>query len=220
MLELAGILILGIFAQWMAWKIKLPAILPLIFIGLIVGPLSPFIFPIEGKIIDTDDILKGELLFDFLSLAVAVILFEGGLSLKIKDIKGNSSTVISLVIVGTIFTLIGGTFACYYIMEMTFKMSLLFGSLVIVTGPTVIKPILRNVKANHKLSTILNWEGVLIDPFGALVALLAYEFIVHFHPSENITFFALQGIIYTILSGLLIGVATAIAIYYLSLIHI
>ena len=211
MVELAGILVLGILAQWFAWKVKLPAILPLIILGLLVGPFSTFILPNGIKLIDTDAIFKGEVLFDFLSLSVGVILFEGGLSLKIKDLKGTGSTVFSLVIVGTIVTLLGATIACYYIMGLTFKMSLLFGSLVIVTGPTVIKPILRNVRANHKISTLLNWEGVLIDPVGALVALLAYEFIVFFNSSTDVTSFAIKEIFLTVLSGSAVG---------LSLIHI
>ena len=213
MIELAGILVLGILAQWLAWKVKLPAILPLIIIGLLVGPFSTFFLSSHEKLIDTDAIFKGEVLFDFLSLAVGVILFEGGLSLKIKDLKGTGTTVISLVMVGTIVTLIGATVACHYIMGMTYKMSLLFGSLVIVTGPTVIKPILRNVRPNHKVATLLNWEGVLIDPVGALVALLAYEFIVSFGSEANITSFAIKEIISTILSGSAVGFLISALIY-------
>lgn len=213
MLELAGILILGILAQWLAWRIKVPAILPLIIIGLLVGPFSTFLF--EHKLIDSDDIFKGDTLFDFLSLAVGVILFEGGLSLKLKDLKGSASTVLSLVIVGTIVTLVGATMAAYYIMGLEFKIALLFGSLVIVTGPTVIKPMLRNVRPNHKLTTLLNWEGVLIDPIGALVALLSYEFIVYFSKDSDVTTFAVKEILLTIITGIGIGVFMATIIYYL-----
>jgi len=215
MVALAGILVLGILAQWLAWKVKLPAILPLIIIGLLVGPFSTFFVSSHQKLIDTDAIFKGEVLFDFLSLAVGVILFEGGLSLKIKDLKGTGTTVISLVVIGTVVTLLGATFACHYIMGMTFKMSMLFGSLVIVTGPTVIKPILRNVRPNHKVATLLNWEGVLIDPVGALVALLAYEFIVSFDAGANITSFAIKETILTVASGSAVGFFISGLIYYL-----
>ncbi|MFK7899205.1 MAG: cation:proton antiporter [Cyclobacteriaceae bacterium] len=215
MLELAGVLILGIFAQWFAWKVKVPAILPLIIIGLLVGPISTYLMPTGDKFIDTDKIFQGELLFDFLSLAVGVILFEGGLSLKIKELKGSFSTVANLIIIGTIVTFIGASVASYYIMDLELKMALLFGSLVIVTGPTVIKPILRNVRPNKKVATILKWEGVLIDPVGALIALLVYEFIIYFKADSNITLFAFKEIALTIVTGTGVGLSMASLIYYL-----
>ena len=87
MLELASIFVLGIFAQWLAWKIKQPAILPLILIGLAIGPLSTFFTEDGSKLIDGDAIFTGDLLFSFVSIAVGVILFEGGLTLNIKEIR-------------------------------------------------------------------------------------------------------------------------------------
>src|SRR5690606_664250 len=164
MIELAGILVLGIFAQWLAWKIKLPAILPLIIIGLLVGPISTFITPDGEKLIDGDRIFSGELLFSFVSLSVGIILFEGGLTLKIKEITKLATALRNLLTIGVVITFIGSGFAAYYLLGIDIKIAFLFAALIIVTGPTVIGPILRNVKPNQNINTILKWEGILIDP--------------------------------------------------------
>jgi len=174
MLELASILVLGILAQWLAWRIKLPAILPLIIIGLAVGPLSTFFTEDGAKLIDGDKIFTGDLLFSFVSISVGVILFEGGMSLKLSEVKYLASTVRNLLIAGIIITPIIGGVSAHFLLGMDYRMSFLFGALIIVSGPTVIMPILRNVRPNQRINTVLKWEGILIDPFGALIAVLAY----------------------------------------------
>ena len=98
MIELASILILSVIAQWLAWKIKVPAILPLIIIGLTLGPLSTYFTPYGNKLLDGDNIFTGDLLFSFVSISVGVILFEGGLTLRIKEIRHQAAVVRNLLI--------------------------------------------------------------------------------------------------------------------------
>lgn len=213
MIEAAGILVLGFLAQWLSWKIKVPAILPLIVIGLLVGPLSTLITLNEQKFIDGDKIFHGDLLFDVVSIAVGLILFEGGLTLKLKEVRSLANTVRNLIVLGTLITLVGGGLAAHYIMGFSYKIAFLFGALIIVSGPTVIGPILRNVKPNNKISTILKWEGILIDPVGALTAILIYEFIVS-GESESITIFAIKGFVATVITGFVVGFFFAWISYY------
>ncbi|QOD61043.1 sodium:proton antiporter [Polaribacter haliotis] len=183
MLELAGIIILGILAQWVAWKFKIPAILPLILIGLLVGPIaaeflsedgSKWIEPIwNGK----KGLFPGESLYYFVSLAISIILFEGGLTLKRAEIKNVGPVITKLITVGSAITFFGAGVLAHYIFDLGWDLSFLFSGLIIVTGPTVITPILRNIPLKKDISTVLKWEGILIDPIGALVAVLVFEFI-------------------------------------------
>jgi len=184
MLELAGIIILGILAQWVAWRFKIPAILPLLLIGLLVGPIAAEFLSEDGtKWIEPtwngkEGLFPGESLFYFVSLAISIILFEGGLTLKLKEIKNVGPVVITkLITLGSAVTFFGAAIAAYYVFDLSWKLSFLFSALIIVTGPTVITPILRNIPLKKDVSAILKWEGILIDPIGALVAVLVFEFI-------------------------------------------
>ena len=182
MLELASIIILGIMAQWLAWRFKIPAILPLIFIGLMVGPLSTLISEDGNKWLEPVwdgevGLFPGERLFNFVSLAISLILFEGGLTLKKEEVKNVAPVIYRLITIGPVITFFVAGVSAHYIMGLTWSISFLFSSLIIVTGPTVISPILRNLAIKKDLSTILKWEGILIDPVGALVAVLVFEFI-------------------------------------------
>lgn len=183
MLELAGIIILGILAQWVAWKFKIPAILPLILIGLLVGPIAAeFITDDGSKWIEPiwnerEGLFPGESLFYFVSLAISIILFEGGLTLKMAEIKNVGPVITKLISIGSIVTFFGAGIAAHYIFGLSWEISFLFSGLIIVTGPTVITPILRNIPLKKDVSAVLKWEGILIDPIGALVAVLVFEFI-------------------------------------------
>ncbi|PSG90338.1 cation:proton antiporter [Aurantibacter aestuarii] len=183
MIELAGIIILGILAQWVAWKFKIPAILPLILIGLLVGPIAAEFLSHDGtKWIEpiwneSEGLFPGESLFYFVSLAISIILFEGGLTLKLSEIKNVGPVISKLISVGSIVTFFGAAVAAHYVFYLTWEISFLFSALIIVTGPTVITPILRNIPLKKDVSAVLKWEGILIDPIGALVAVLVFEFI-------------------------------------------
>lgn len=182
MLELAGIIILGILAQWFAWRFKIPAILPLILIGLLVGPIATLYTEDGSKLIEPiwngeSGLFPGESLFYFVSLAIGIILFEGGLTLRRGEILHVGPVIVKLITVAVIITFIGAGMAAHWILGLSWQISLLFSGLIIVTGPTVITPILRNIPLKKDVATILKWEGILIDPIGALVAVLVFEFI-------------------------------------------
>nr|WP_321233913.1 cation:proton antiporter [uncultured Psychroserpens sp.] len=183
MLELAGIIILGILAQWVAWKLKIPAILPLILIGLFVGPVAAEFLSEDGtKWIEPiwngkKGLFPGESLYYFVSLAISIILFEGGLTLKRSEIKNVGPVITKLITLGSAVTFFGAGIVAHFIFNLNWDLSFLFSGLIIVTGPTVITPILRNIPLKKDVSTVLKWEGILIDPIGALVAVLVFEFI-------------------------------------------
>jgi len=182
MLELAGIIILGIIAQWVAWRLKLPAILPLILIGLLVGPIATLYTEDGAKLIEPiwngkKGLFPGEGLYYFVSLAISIILFEGGLTLKRAEIRNVGPVITKLITLGAVITFFGAGVAAHYIFDLSWQMSFLFSALIIVTGPTVITPILRNIPLKKDVSAVLKWEGILIDPIGALVAVLVFEFI-------------------------------------------
>lgn len=182
MLELAGIIILGIIAQWVAWRLKLPAILPLILIGLLVGPIATLFTEDGGKLIEPiwngeKGLFPGEGLYYFVSLAISIILFEGGLTLKRSEIRNVGPMITKLITLGSVVTFFGAGVAAHYIFGLNWQISFLFSALIIVTGPTVITPILRNIPLKKDVSAVLKWEGILIDPIGALAAVLVFEFI-------------------------------------------
>lgn len=182
MLELAGIVILGIIAQWVAWRFKLPAILPLILIGLLVGPIATLYTDDGSKLIEPiwngeKGLFPGDGLYYFVSLAISVILFEGGLTLKRAEISNVGPVITKLITIGSVVTFFCAGVAAHYIFGLSWQISFLFSALIIVTGPTVITPILRNIPLKKDVSAILKWEGIFIDPIGALVAVLVFEFI-------------------------------------------
>ena len=196
-LSLAGIGITALVCQWFAWWVKLPAILFLLLSGIVLGPVTGWIKP---------DALFGELLFPIVSLSVAVVLFEGSLTLKFKEIKGLESVVQRMLSVGVLTTWTITTIAAYKLLDMSLDLALLFGALTVVTGPTVIVPMLRTVRPTAHLSNILRWEGIVIDPIGALLAVLVFEFIISGSGSAAFghTIFTFAG---QLLTGLAFGAA-------------
>jgi NhaP-type Na+/H+ or K+/H+ antiporter len=203
-LSIAAIGILALACQWLAWWVKLPAILFLLLAGIVVGPVSGWINP---------DVLFGDLLFPIVSLSVAVILFEGSLTLKFHEIEGLEKVVRRMVSVGMLVTCTVTTIATYYLLDVSFQMALLFGAVTVVTGPTVIVPMLRTVRPTANLSNILRWEGIVIDPMGALLAVLVYEFIISGSSGSawghTLRFFAEQiliGLLLGALAGYLLGI--------------
>ncbi len=215
MVEIGSIIILGILAQWIAWRLKIPAILPLIIIGLLVGPLATFWGDGVKLINPTWDghhgLFPGDHLIHFVELAIGIILFEGGMTLKKDEFKGVGSSIMKLITLGSAVTFVSAGLLTYFIIGLSLPLSFLFSGLIIVTGPTVIAPILRNLSLDKKVANILKWEGILIDPIGALVAVLMYEFIIsaHIEGDGNFTSFALIHFIKICLIGTSIGFMSA-----------
>ncbi|MFC4698797.1 cation:proton antiporter [Glaciecola siphonariae] len=193
-IALVAVGLLSIACQFLAHKVKLPAILFLLIAGIIVGPVT-------GTF--TADALFGDLLFPIVSLAVAIILFEGSLTLKFSDISGHGNMVRNLCTSGVFVTWATVTPAAYYFLDIPLGLAALLGAIVTVTGPTVIVPMLRTVRPSSKIGNILRWEGIIIDPIGALCAVLVFEFILTQQDALTHTFLAFGQ---TILSGLVLGV--------------
>ncbi len=221
MFELAGIIFLGILAQWVAWRLKVPAILPLVLIGLVVGPFSTFWTENGDKLLEPmyseetgSGIFPNQYLFHFVSLAIGIILFEGGLTLKRSELKSIGQSVLRLISLGALVTFVGGAIAAHYIMDLGWAISMQFSALIIVTGPTVIAPILRNVPLNRSVANVLKWEGILIDPIGATVAVLMFEFILSGGSVGAFSAHALIEFVKIILIGLAFGLISAYALYF------
>lgn len=169
MLSLALVLVAGILCQWLSWRVKLPAIIFLLFCGILAGPILHLLDP---------DQLFGDLLFPFISLSVAIILFEGSLTLKFSEIPGLESVIRNLITLGTLISWGITTLATRLLLGFPWELAFLFGAIMVVTGPTVIMPMIRTVRPRESIANILLWEGILIDPIGAMLAVLTYEIIV------------------------------------------
>ncbi|MCZ6745747.1 MAG: sodium:proton antiporter [Acidobacteria bacterium] len=165
-LTVAWSLLAGVVAQSLARHLRLPGIVLLLAAGVLLGP--------DGLGLVQPATL-GPALSMLVSFAVAVVLFEGGLNLDLRRLRREATTIRRLVVLGALITGLGGAVAARFLMGWPWILSLLFGSLVIVTGPTVITPLLRRIKVRRSVATILEAEGVLIDPVGAIIAVLALE---------------------------------------------
>ncbi|MEL7835205.1 sodium:proton antiporter [Fodinibius sp. Rm-B-1B1-1] len=205
LIGITSILIFGIGAQWVAWRFKLPAILLLLISGIIAGPVFGLLDP---------DQLMGELLAPFISVSVAIILFEGGLSLRFSELENIGGVIGNLVSIGVIITWIITALSAHYLFPFGWELSILLGAILVVTGPTVIIPLLRQVRPSGQVGSILKWEGIIIDPIGAMLAVLVFEVILSTSLSAA-TNVAFMSIVKTILFGTLVGLAGAALIYFL-----
>jgi NhaP-type Na+/H+ or K+/H+ antiporter len=182
---------IGFLCQWIAWRVRLPAIFFLLLAGILAGPVTGLLHP---------DKVLGDLLFPIVSLAVAVILFEGSLTLRFHELKGIGHAVRGLVSYGAILALFMLAGAAHWIGGLSWDLSFLFGALTCVTGPTVIAPMLRTVRPNARIANVLRWEGIVIDPIGALFAVLVYEAIVSHREGHSIQVF-----LGTVACGVIVG---------------
>lgn len=174
-LTVAIALAAGLISQTVASHLRIPGIVLLLAAGAILGP--DVLHVIEPQEL-------GNALPALVGFAVAVILFEGGLNLNFRRLKRESVVIQRLITLGSLVTAAGGAVAAHFIMGWEWRLAILFGTLVIVTGPTVITPLLRRIKVKRKLHVLLEAEGVLIDPVGAIVAVVALDLAVH--PSETL----------------------------------
>lgn len=159
----------GVLCQSVARHLRLPGIVVLLLAGVALGP--------DGLgLVQPRALGKG--FFAIVDIAVAVILFEGGLNLQISRLRREQSAIRLLVLSGAVLTLIFAALAVAWILGWTWQQSVLFGSLVVVTGPTVVGPLVSELRLRPRVATVLNAEGVLIDPVGAILALLVLEVVV------------------------------------------
>jgi NhaP-type Na+/H+ or K+/H+ antiporter len=205
LISLVSILVLGIGAQWIAWRINLPSILLLLIFGFIAGPVTGLIDP---------DILLGDLLLPVVSVSVAVILFEGGLSLRVSELPEIGGVIRNLMSIGLIVTWFISAAAAHFVLNLDIVLAVLFGAIIVVTGPTVIVPLLRYVQPTGQVGPVLRWEGILIDPVGAMLAVLVFEAII-FGEFKNVWTLFVSGIFKTIVIGGAAGACGAGVMVYL-----
>lgn len=196
---LAAIIVIGIAAQWVGWRLAVPSILILLVAGLIVGPVTGFVDP---------EHLFGDLLLPIVSISVAIILFEGGLSLKLSELRHSGRAVVNLVTIGLVITFAAATAAAWLIFDLDFKLALLIGAILTVTGPTVIGPLLRHIRPSGKGAATVKWEGILNDPIGALLAVLVFEAIATGEHGGSVSVIGLE-FLKSIGAGIGIGVLGA-----------
>src|SRR5699024_7071409 len=173
--EIMLIGLLGIGSQWVAWKYRMPAIVVLAVVGLLVGLVFGIIHP-EADF--------GDLYSPIISVAVAIILFDGALNFNSKELRGLWKSVFRISTMCAFIAWILGLLTAHYIAGLSWAVAFVIGGLFIVTGPTVILPLLRQSKLKPRAAKILKWEGIIVDPIGALLAVFAFEIITYF-TAEN-----------------------------------
>ncbi|RLQ94110.1 sodium:proton antiporter [Falsibacillus albus] len=195
LMNLMIIIVLGIASQWIAWRFRLPAIVVMSIAGLLIGPIFGLLSPKE----DFGDMFK-----PIISMAVAIILFEGSLNLDFREVRGLGRPVTRIVTFGAFLAWLLGSLAAYYVAGLSWASAFVIGGLFIVTGPTVILPLLRQSKLKPRPAAILKWEGIIADPFGALLSVFAFE-IIRFLLSDSETGNSLVGFFLASLFAIVFG---------------
>jgi len=200
LIGLTSIAVLGVLSQWVAWRIRVPSIIILLIGGFVAGPITGFLDP---------DAILGDLLLPVVSLSVAIIIFEGGLNLKIENLRQLGGVIFNLITWGQAIGWGIISVAAHYTLDMSWEMSLLLGSILVVTGPTVILPLLKVLRLKNDVASVLRWEGILIDPIGAIQAVLVFEYIISASGGHELgNPFFVMGL--TLVIGTLIGIVGAI----------
>ncbi len=199
LLGLVTIIVVGVLSQWLAWRTKLPAILLLLMAGFAIGPGLGLVSPNE---------LFGQMLFPTVSVAVALILFEGGMMLRIPTISESRDIVVRMVTIGVVLTWTLTTAAAWWILGFRLDLALLIGAMLVVTGPTVIIPLLRQVRPKPRLGAITRWEGIINDPIGAVLAVLVFEGILA-GGFQAMTLRMIEGLAVTVVGATALAVAGA-----------
>ncbi|MHB7920141.1 cation:proton antiporter [Staphylococcus hominis] len=166
MLVIVLFLALGIFSQWLANRIKWPSIVVMSIVGLLVGPILGLANP--------EHTLGSEVFSPIVSLAVAIILFEGSSNLDFRELKGISKAVIRIITIGATIAWILGAIALHKILGFPISIAIVMGGLLLITGPTVIQPLLKQAKVRNSVDTVLRWESIILDPLGPILALAAF----------------------------------------------
>ncbi len=204
LLSLILVLVAGVTAQVLSEKTRIPSIVFLLAAGIIMGPegvgiLYPDKFGVGQEVI--------------IDLSVVIIVFEGGLNLDLHHLKVVSKSVIKLVTLGVFITFLCGAIAAYYLVSISWQMALLFGAIITATGPTVITPLMKQVKVRRRVSTLLEAEGVLNDPISVILAAVVFTAIISPNTlPEDILFWLVSRVGIGILTGILCGTITSIII--------
>lgn len=209
LLAIVLIIALGVASQWLARRLQVPSILILLGSGFLVGPVAHAVLP-DGPFLAPND-LFGDLLLPIVSLSVGLILYEGGLTLRFSEIKKTGGSVYALVTVGMVITWLIAAGAAHVIVGLETKIALLLGAIVVVSGPTVVGPMLRQLRPTGPTGAILKWEGILIDPIGVLLAVLVFEVLL-VHEGGGLVSAAILLAVKTTLVGVALGLAGGIVL--------
>lgn len=196
------VLAAGVTAQWLAWRLRIPSILVLLVFGIGIGQAF-------GGYEKVSDLLPSHLLFPLVSLSVAVIMLEGGLTLHWKELSEAGTAVFRMVTAGALVTWIGATIAAITILQWSTAMATLLGAILVVTGPTVVVPLLRLVRPSRKIASVVKWEGIVIDPIGAILAVIVFE-VVRASGSEEAARVATMSIVKSVTFATLIAFVVGI----------
>jgi len=200
--SLAIIIGTGMAAQWLAWRTQIPSIIMLLLTGFALGPVFGVVEPDE---------LLGSTLFPLVSLSVALILFEGGLDLPPRELRNTGTTVRRLISIGAAITFGISLYAAREIFDISNQAAIVLAAVLVVTGPTVVGPLLRFVRPVGPAGPILRAEGVLIDPIGAVAALIAFEIVLT--DETNQALLSVLGIVgKTLFGGAVFGLLAAVAL--------
>lgn len=186
---LAVVVVIAVGAQWLAWAIRVPSLLLLLPAGFALG-----------QAVTPDTVMGRDVVSAAASVGVGIILFEGSLTLRFRELRGISGPVVRLctVVVAIAFVLLS---AAAWIIGIDWRLAVLVGAVVVVTGPTVINPILRQMRPTRRVSSLLRWEGIVVDPIGAILAVLVFQAILAGREGDTIT---------VILGNLLLTVLVAV----------
>lgn len=205
LIAMSAILILGVGSQWLASRLRLPSILLLLLAGIIAGPATKLIVPTE---------LFGDLLLPIVSMSVAVILFEGAMTLRLADLKTIGRPLFMLLTVGVLLTWALTACSAYSVLEFDIPDAVLLGSILTVTGPTVVSPMLQHIRPIGSVGPLARWEGIVVDPVGAVAAVLTFA-ALRSHESGRLRGSVLEGVggfLATFLVGTILGLLAAWAL--------
>ena len=169
LLGVATVFVLGLGAQWLAWRFRLPSILLLLIFGFVAGPVTGILHPEQ---------LQGDWVFTFVAVSVSFILFEGGLSLRLDELREVRAAVRNLITIGVAITGVLSALGAHYLVGFDWPLAIIVGAILTVTGPTVVIPLLRHVRPSGRVGTVAKWEGITIDPIGAILAVLVLETVI------------------------------------------
>ena len=208
LLLIAGVAVAGVVAQWLGWRLRIPSILVLLGFGLLIGPVFGWVKPA---------VILGGVMHPAIGMAVAIIVFEGGLNLNLRELRSAGSGVTRLVFLALPLNGVLGAVAGHYLGGLAWSVAVLFGSILVVTGPTVIMPLLRQAKLEPRAGAFLKWEGIVNDPIGATLTLLILSLLValrtHGHDLASIAGLAGRALIGALIAGAL-GFALPFALRY------
>jgi NhaP-type Na+/H+ or K+/H+ antiporter len=213
LIGLSSIFVLGTIAQWLAWRLHLPSILLLLSFGYLAGPGLHALSP--GSPYLQPDELFGELLFPIVNISIGVILFEGALGLRMAQLREIGRPLVMLLTVGAAISGMLAGLAARYLLGLEWAEAALLGALLVVTGPTVIGPLLRQIRPVGRVGPIARWEGIIIDPIGAILAVLVFEAILGSSGGgslDQMTLHAAWSLLRTIAAGAGIGAATGVTL--------